>query len=200
MDPVLNGLHIAILVTDGFEEAELTEPCKALEGEGAIPKIVSHQRYSTVQAMNRGKPAGALKVEVPFDEVDANDFDAAVLPGGADHAARIRDISHAQNFMQDMDKQGKPIAVLSDGAWLLLSAGLVEGRSLTAQPALCKEIQQGGGNWVDSEVVVDRNWVSSRQGEDMPLFIQKMIEVFGQRMQANLRGKADEHAVGIAGS
>jgi protease I len=199
MDPALNGMHIAILVTDGFEQAEFTEPKEALEREGAITKVVS-DKHGKVQGMNHKTAADQFNVDLIFNQADPQDFDAIVLPGGEVNSARIRNIPEAQSIVQEVQAEGKPIAVICHGAWLLVSAGLAAGRTLTSWPSLQDDIRNAGGNWVDREVVVDGNWVSSRKPDDLPAFNQKMIEVIAARMQANLRGKADENAVGIASS
>jgi len=199
VDPVANGMNIAILVTDGFEQVELTEPRKALEAEGAITRIVS-DRFDTVRGMHHDQPGDAFTVDLLLREADAKAFDAVLLPGGALSAASLRDMEEAQRFLQNMDEDNKPIATICHGAWLLLSAGLVEGRTLTAYPSLEREIREAGGNWVDQEVVVDGNLVSSRTPDDIPAFNEKMIEVISMRMQASLSGTADENAVGIASS
>lgn len=199
MDPVANGMNIAILVTDGFEQVELTEPQKALEAEGALTRIVS-DRFDKVRGMHGDQPADEFTVDLLLREADAKAFDAVLLPGGAASAAALRNMEEAQHFLQNMDEDHKPIAAICHGAWLLISAGLVEGRKLTAFPALEQEVRQAGGNWVDQEVVVDGNLISSRTPADIPAFNEKMIEVISMRMQASLSGTADEHAVGIASS
>lgn len=199
MDPTLNGLHIAILVTDGFEQVELTQPKEALEGEGAIPKIISERR-GMVQGMNHDQQADQFPVDLTFDEADPQDFDAVLLPGGAVNSARIRDIDKAQKFVQGMTAEGKPIAVICHGAWLLVSARLVQGKTMTSDPDLKKDLSNGGANWVDQEVVVDGNWVSSRKPDDIPAFNQRMIAVFGERIRESTRGTPDADAVGIASS
>lgn len=199
MDPALNGLHIAILVTDGFEQVELTQPKEALEGEGAITKIIADRR-GMVQGMNHDKPADQFSVDLTFDEAYSQDFDAVLLPGGEVNSARIRNIEAAQKIVQGITAQGKPIAVICHGAWLLVSAGLVKGKTMTSHQDLTQDLRDAGVNWVDQEVVVDGNWVSSRKPEDIPAFNARMIEVFGQRMRDSVAGTPDEGAVGIASS
>jgi protease I len=199
MDPMLNGLHIAILVTDGFEQVEFAESKSALEREGAITKIVS-DKHEKVQAVNGDNQAEQFNVDLTLDEADAADFDAVVLPGGAASAARLRDMSKARQFVQRLDGQGKSIAAICHGVLLLASAGLVEGRKLTSRPDLQDDMRKAGADWIDHEVVADGSLVTSRGPADIPAFTQKMIEVIAARMQANLRGTADEHAVGIASS
>jgi protease I len=199
MDPALNGLHIAILVTDGFEQVELTQPKEALEGEGAITKIIS-ERHGMVQGMNHDAAGDRFAVDLTFDEADPEDFDAVLLPGGEKNSARIRNIAAAQRMVQGISAEGKPIAVICHGAWLLVSAGLAQGRTLTSWPTLQEDIRNAGANWVDQEVVVDGNWVSSRKPDDIPAFNRQMIDVFGQRMRESVRGTPDEGAAGIASS
>jgi protease I len=199
MDPKLNGLHIAILVTDGFEQVEFTEPLKALEQEGAIVKVLSN-KHGKVQGFHHDTKGDEFKVDLTFDEADAEDFDALVLPGGAVNADQIRRMPEAQKIVQDAQQDGKPIAVICHGPWLLASAGLVKGRTLTSWPTLEEDIRNAGGNWVDQEAVEDGNWISSRKPADLPVFNQKMIELFERHLQGHLRGTSDEHAVGIASS
>jgi len=199
MDLALNGMQIAILVTDGFEQAELTEPKAALEAEGATARIVSERR-GEIRGFHHEREGDSFPVDLTFDEADAQDFDAFLIPGGHVNAGRIRHNADAQRIVQEADEQDKPIAVICHGPWLLVSAGLVNGRTLTSWPSLQDEIRAAGGNWVDSEVAVDGRWVSSRKPDDLPAFNQKMIEAIAWRMHENLRGKADDNAVGIASS
>lgn len=199
MDPALNGMHIAIIVTDGFEQVELTEPKQALEQAGAITKLVS-DKVDTVQGMNHDQEADQFTVDLLLKEADPKDFDAVLIPGGEVNSAQLRNIGEAQRFVQMMDEDGKPIAVICHGAWLLVSAGMVEGRTLTSWPSLEGDVRDAGGNWVDQEVVTDGNLVSSRKPDDIPAFNERMIGVISERLSAHLRGTADEHAVGIASS
>jgi protease I len=195
----LGGLHIAILVTDGFEQAEFTEPKKALEQAGAITKVIS-DKHGQVQGFNHDTKADLFDVNLTFTEADAEDFDAVVLPGGHINSGRIREIPQAQNFVKSMQADGKPIAVICHGAWLLVSADLVKDRTLTSYPSLQEEVRNAGGNWVDQEVVVDGNWVSSRKPADLPAFNQKTIEVIAELKNKKVRGTEDENAVGTASS
>lgn len=199
MDPTANGMNIAILVTDGFEQVELTEPKKALEAEGALTRIVS-DKVDKVRGMHHDQPGDEFVVDLLLHEADAKAFDAILLPGGEANAAALRNMGEAQRFVQNFEEDNKPIAVICHGAWLLVSAGVVDGRTLTSHPHLQQDIRNAGGNWVDQEVVTDGNLVSSRYPQDIPAFNEKMIDAISGRMQANLRGTADEHAVGIASS
>lgn len=187
----LHGLNIAILVTDGFEQVELTGPREALEKAGAQTRLVS-VRHGNVQGFNHVDKGDQFEVDLDFDEADPHDFDAVLLPGGAVNADQMRVIPKAQEFVRDMQREDKPIAVICHGAWLLVSAGLVKGRTLTSWPSLQHDVRNAGGKWIDKEVVQDGNWISSRKPDDIPAFNDKMIEVMSQKVRASVRGSPDE--------
>ena len=200
MDYQLNGMRIAILAMDGFEQIELTSPRDALQENGAITRLVSAQR-GTIQGVHHGQPGDRFEVDLSFDDAEADDFDAVLLPGGAQNAGSLRHVGAAQAFVTRMQESGKPIAVICHGGWLLVSAGLVRGRTMTSWPALAGEIRDAGGNWVDQEVVVDGNMISSRKPDDLPAFNARLLEMLSQRFRASVRGTGDEKAssVGIDG-
>ncbi|MGZ3159343.1 MAG: type 1 glutamine amidotransferase domain-containing protein [Burkholderiaceae bacterium] len=191
MEARLGGMRVAILVTDGFEQPEFTGPRDALEQAGASVTVVSN-KLGKVQGFNHVDKGDQFDVDLTFDEVDHKDFDAVVLPGGVVNSDQIRMIPQAQQIVKGMQLDGKPIAVICHGAWLLVSSGLVKGRTLTSWPTLQDDIRNAGGTWVDQEVVNDRNWVSSRKPADIPAFNEKMIEVIEQRFDSSTRGTRDE--------
>lgn len=165
----LGGLNVAILVTDGFEQIEMTAPRAALERQGVITKIVSPKR-DQVRGFHHDQPGDRFDVDLALDDARASDFDAVLLPGGVQNADSLRSDERAQRFVQQIDEDGKPLAVICHGAWLLVSAGLVEGRTLTSWPSLQDDLQNAGADWIDQEVVVDDNWVSSRKPDDIDAF------------------------------
>lgn len=175
----LSGMRIAILVADDFEQVELTEPKKALEEAGARCTIIS-PKSDTVQGMTHDEKADTFPVDLPLEQADPDDFDACLLPGGALNADFLRVVKKAQEFVQSIDRQQKPIAVICHGPWLLVSAGLVKGRALTSYHTIQDDIRNAGGNWQDQETVRDRNWVSSRKPQDIPAFNRAMIELFSE--------------------
>lgn len=177
----LHGLKVAILACTGFEQAELAEPRKALQKAGANTKIVSASR-GQIQGMNHDKPADEFDVDLTFDEARPEDFDAVVLPGGVMNADMIRMNDAARKFVQATQREGKPLAVICHGAWLLVSAGLVKGRHLTSWPSLQDDIRNAGAQWTDEEVVVDGNWVSSRKPADIPAFNREMTRLFAKQL------------------
>jgi protease I len=190
-EQALNGITIAILVTDGFEQVEMTEPRTAFEKAGALTKVIS-QKHGKVQGFRHDEKADQFDVDLAFDEADAQDFDAVLLPGGVFNSDQIRVIEPARRFVQGMQREGKPIAVICHGGWLLVSAGLVKGRTMTSWPSLQDDIRNAGGEWLDQEVVRDNNLVSSRKPADIPAFNQKAIELIAERVRASVKGTEDE--------
>jgi deglycase len=190
MKDALSGLRVAILVADKFEQVEMTEPKAALERAGARTILISNAPGQVHGVHHDDQKGDAFRVDASFGQADARDFDAVLLPGGVINADRIRMIPEAQTFVKSCDADGKPIAVICHGPWLLVSAKLVEGRILTSWPSLRDDIQNAGGKWVDGEVVRDRNWVSSRKPDDIPAFNREIIAVFAERVSAAARGSA----------
>ena len=175
----LDGKKVAILVADGFEQVEMTEPRSALEDAGATTMIVSPEDLE-VQGWNHDEKAGIFKVDVPLDEARAEDFDGLLLPGGVRNPDRLRMIPATIKFVQGFLTAGKPIAAICHAPWTLIEAKAVKGRTITSWPSLKTDLLNAGANWVDEEVVVDNGLVSSRKPDDIPAFNQKMIEEFGE--------------------
>jgi protease I len=195
----LAGANVAILLTDGFEQVEFTDPRQALEQQGAATKVISTKR-GKVQGFHHDTKADQFDVDLSFQEADPKEFDAVLLPGGVMNGDQIRIVPEAQHFVQEMEQDGKPIAAICHGGWLLVSAGLVEGRTLTSWPTLQDDIRNAGGNWVDQEVVVDGNLVTSRKPGDIPAFNQAMTDILSQRLNASARGTRDEQSgIGLSG-
>jgi deglycase len=174
---VLQGLRVAILATDGVEQAELAEPRKALDEAGAKTILLS-PKNGKIQGMQHDEKDTQFDVDGTLDEANPEDFDAVLLPGGALNADALRIEPKAQELVRSADRDGKPIAVICHGPWLLVSAGLVKGRTLTSYHTIADDIRNAGGKWVDREVVRDRNWISSRQPSDIPAFNREMIQLF----------------------
>jgi len=175
----LPGIKIAILATDGFEESELMQPRAALEEAGAKTILIS-PKDNQIQGMKHHDKSRKVDVDLPLAEADAGDYDAVLLPGGALNADALRVEKAAQEFVREIDRARKPIAVICHGPWLLISAGLVKGRTLTSYHTIQDDIRNAGGRWQDEEVVRDANWVSSRQPSDIPAFNREMLALFAQ--------------------
>ncbi len=176
----LRGLKVAILATDDFEESELKQPRAALENAGAETTVIA-PHSGQIQAVRHDEKADKVKVDLTLDQVNPTDFDAVLLPGGALNADSLRIVKKAQQFVQSADRDGKPIAVICHGPWLLVSSGLTKGRTLTSYHTIQDDIRNSGAKWVDEEVCRDRNWVSSRQPSDIPAFNREMIRLFAER-------------------
>jgi len=185
-DRKLEGYHVAILATDLFEEAELIEPRKALQEAGARITVIA-PKAGEIQAMRHDTKTQRVKVDLTLDKAIPHDFDAVLLPGGTMSADMLRMEKKAQEFVQQMDHEGKPIAVICHGPWLLISAGLVRGRHLTSYKTIQDDLKNAGATWTDDSTVRDRNWLSSRQPTDIPQFNRNMIELFSEMRQKSRR-------------
>lgn len=191
-------MKVALLVTDGFEQIELTAPKDALEQHGCQTAILSPK--PTVQGFHHHDRGSSFDADLTLDQADATDFDAVLLPGGVINGDQLRVIPEAQRFVRDMDEEGKPVFVICHGGWILVSAGLVDGRTMTSWPTLRDDIINAGGDWVDSEAVVDGNWVSSRKPDDLPAFNRAMLDLLQQKQAGTLPGRrGDQQGIGLAG-
>ncbi|VCU70009.1 Putative cysteine protease YraA [Pigmentiphaga humi] len=170
----LKDLVVAILTTDNFEQVELTSPKAALEQAGARVRILSAQA-GPLQAMQHDRQGDRFQADGSWDDADPDTFAGVVLPGGVFNGDQIRTEAGAQRFVQAIHQQGKPVAAICHAPWLLVSAGLVDGRQLTSYPSLQDDIRNAGGTWVDEEVVLDGNLITSRKPDDLPAFNEKLI-------------------------
>lgn len=175
MNSELNGKRVAILATDGFEQAELLEPKKALEEAGAQTTIVSI-KPGEIKGWNEKEWGQSVPVEKTVDGVSADDFDALMLPGGVMNPDKLRMNEQAVDFARDFIEAGKPVGAICHGPWLLVEADVVEGRRVTSWPSLRTDLVNAGAEWEDSEVVVDEGLVTSRKPADIPAFSRKLIE------------------------
>jgi len=175
----LSGMQVAILVTNDFEQVELTEPKKALEEAGATTTIIA-PKAGRVQGMRHDEKADTFPVDLTLEHADPSAFHAVLLPGGALNADALRVDKKAQAFVRALDARQKPIAVICHGPWLLVSAGLVKGRRLTSYHTIQDDICNAGGTWEDREALRDRTWVSSRQPADLPTFTREMLALFAE--------------------
>lgn len=179
-DKNLQGLRVAILATDGVEDAELKDPRKALDDAGAQTTLIA-PKAGKIYSMNHHDKAAQYNVDQTLDKVRAEQFDAVLLPGGALNADTIRVHPRAQEFVREMNQAGKPIAFICHAPWLLVSAGLAKGRSMTGYHTIQDDIRNAGGKWQDEELVRDKNWVSSRQPSDIPVFNRAVTELFSEQ-------------------
>lgn len=173
----LQGRRIAVLVADGFEKIEVTAPLAALEAAGAQVDIISLRR-GRIRGVNMHEPAGKIKVTKTVEKADPSDYAGLLIPGGFISPDLLRQSAAARSFVRIFDAQRKPIATLCHGPWLLISAGLVQGRTMTSWPGIRDDVVNAGGTWVDQEVIRDGNWISSRGPQDMAPFVRAMLELF----------------------
>ena len=185
----ISGKHVAILATDGVERSELIEPRKALDAAGAQTTVVS-PKTGSIKSWERGNWSDEIRVDLPLDRAQADDFDALLLPGGVTNPDRLRIDKPAVDFVRKFFEAGKPVAAICHGLWMLVEAGVVRGRTVTSWPSLQTDIRNAGGDWVDREVVVDDGLVTSRKPEDIPAFNHKMIEEFSEGIHAGQRASA----------
>jgi protease I len=178
----LNDRTVAILVTDGFEQVEMTEPRKALERAGARTVLIS-PKPGQVQGMNHDEKGEKFKVDQPLDSVQPSNFDALLLPGGVANPDRLRMIPEAVKFVASFVEEQKPIAAICHGPWMLVETGAVKSKTVTSWPSLKTDIRNAGGKWVDRETVTDGNLVTSRKPDDIPAFNAKMLELFAATIQ-----------------
>ncbi len=176
----LSGFRVAVLAADGFEESELTEPLKALKNAGAEVVIASPHPGEIQAYRHDADKSITVKVDCLLRDIREEDFQAVHLPGGTVNADRMRVMPEVKAFLRAMEAAGKPIAAICHAPWELVSAGLVRGRTLTSYYTLQDDIRNAGGKWVDSEVVRDGNWVTSRQPNDLPAFNRAMIELMSR--------------------
>jgi protease I len=168
------------------EQAELVEPRKALEEAGATTHLIS-MKPGEIQGFNHFDKADEHKVDKLVEEAHASDYDALLIPGGVGNPDQLRADENVVQFTRDFFEQGKPVAAICHGPWVLVEAGAVKGRKLTSWPSLQTDIRNAGGNWVDEKVVVDEGLVTSRKPDDIPAFNSKMVEEFAEGIHARQR-------------
>jgi len=179
MNESLTGKRIAFLATKGVEQSELTEPWKALRNAGADLDLVSLEA-GEIRAMQHLTPGDTFAVDTLASEADVSDYDGLVLPGGVVNPDTLRLDESAVKFVCAFFERAKPVAAICHGPWMLVEADVVRGRTLTSWPSLKTDIRNAGGTWVDEEVHVDGELVTSRKPADLPAFCAKMIEVFAE--------------------
>lgn len=171
------NFRVAAIATDGVEEAELLEPMKALLETGAHVDILS-LKPGQIRAFRHLEAAAHVDVDKTINSVRSCDYDGLLLPGGTVNADTLRIVPQVQDFAREFEDIGKPIAAICHAPWILISAGLVRGRTLTSYATIADDIRNAGGHWVDDAVVVDSNWVTSRQPDDIPQFNEAMLALF----------------------
>jgi len=189
----LRNKRVAVLVENGFEQSELTEPKRALEQAGASVDIVSPQP-KVVKGWQHAGWGDEIAVDRRLEDAKPEQYDALMLPGGVMNPDKLRINARAIEFIKHFVDTGKPIAAICHGLWPLIETGIVRGRKVTSWPSLKTDLRNAGADWVDQEVVVDNGLVTSRKPDDIPAFNRKMIEEFAegkhprQNKERNLTG------------
>jgi protease I len=174
---------VAVLATDGFEQSELQAPVKALRDAGATVQIIA-PKGGEIQGMKHREKGDKTKVDLELSQAKAEDFDALVLPGGVANPDELRTISTAVDFVKHFAKARKPIAAICHGPWTLVEADAVRGKTVTSWPSLRTDLENAGANWVDKEVAVDGNLITSRKPDDLPAFNHQLLDMLSHARPA----------------
>ncbi|MEO8289128.1 MAG: type 1 glutamine amidotransferase domain-containing protein [Chloroflexota bacterium] len=175
----LEGKKVAIVVANGFEQVEMTEPKRALEEAGAQTSIISPEQ-GKVKGWQHTVWGDEFPVDVPLQSARPEEYDALLLPGGVMNPDHLRMNPQAVQFIKAFVDSNKPIASICHGPWTLIEAGAVKGRTMTSYPSIKTDLKNAGANWVDQEVVTDNGLVTSRNPDDIPAFNRKMVEEFSE--------------------
>ena len=189
MDNKLDGVRVAILAANGFEQSELFEPKKALEEAGAKTFVVSPES-GEVKGWKHTDWGDPIAVDVNLTDAEAEDYDALVLPGGVMNPDKLRANEAAIKFVKGFFEAGKPVGAICHGPWTLINAGVVKGREMTSYHTIRLDLENAGAKWTDAEVVVDKGLVTSRQPDDIPAFNKKLIEEFAEGKHAGQKSAA----------
>lgn len=195
----LNGKKVAILATHGFEQVELTEPRRALDEAGAQTRVVS-PAADKIRGWNFTNWGDEVKVDVPLDQAKPDDFDALLLPGGVLNPDTLRMNKQAVAFARAFFEAGKPVASICHGPWMVIETGAAEGRRIASWPSLRTDLENAGAEWIDEEVCVDGNLVTSRKPDDIPAFNREMLSLFAKspdEIEQTEAGEEEEEAVAL---
>ena len=175
----LKGKRVAFLFTEGAEQAEVTEPLKAVKNAGAEVDIVSLEK-GEVEMWEHFDKGEKITADKAVKDANASDYDGLVLPGGVANPDQLRGDKDAVKFVRDFFEQDKPVGVICHGPWMLVETGVAKGRKVTSWPSLQTDLKNAGAEWVDQEVVVDNGLVTSRKPDDLPAFCAKIVEEFAE--------------------
>lgn len=187
MSDELRGKRIAVLVAnEGVEEAELTEPWRAVREAGAEVDLLAPESED-VQAFNHLDKGETFSVDRAVGEADAGDYDGLVLPGGVANPDQLRTKAEAVEFVRAFFEAGKPVGAICHAPWTLVEAGVLDGRTVTSWPSLRTDLRNAGAEWVDEEVHVDQGLVTSRRPDDLPAFNAKLVEELAEGVHEGQR-------------
>ena len=181
--PALKNSRVALLATSGFEQSELEEPLRFLKDAGATVHVVALERGS-IRGWNHGEWADEFEVDHALDQVAIDDYDALVLPGGVINPDKLRRDPKAVDFVREFVESGKPVAAICHGPWMLIEAGVIDGRRSTSFFSIRTDMENAGADWVDEKVVIDGNLITSRNPDDIPDFNDAIAAALAERVEA----------------
>ncbi|GAB7006852.1 hypothetical protein JCM18899A_43250 [Nocardioides sp. AN3] len=173
----LKGRRIAVLAADGFEKVELTVPVRALRSAGATVDVVSLRR-GRIRGLNLNLPSTRVRVDRTVEQTAPDEYDGLLVPGGFINPDLLRQSAPARDLVRDFVESGKPVVTLCHGPWVLASAGVLQGRTVTSWAGIRDDVVNAGATWLDQEVVRDGNLTTSRGPQDMAAFVPAMLDAF----------------------
>lgn len=174
--------RVMILATDGFEQSELEQPKQRLEEAGFETAVVS-PNDGEIQGWDQTDWGQPVKVDLTISQVDANDFDALLLPGGQINPDKLRMEDGAVQLVRDFCQAGKPVAAICHGPWLLVEADVLDNKTVTGWPSIRTDLRNAGANVVDREVAIDGNLITSRKPDDIPAFSDELIKALQEQTE-----------------
>ena len=180
----LEGKRVAVIVADGFEQAEFDGPVQALKAAGARVDVLAQddQHLGHIHGVNHFDPGPGTKADRLLADAKADEYDALVVPGGLASPDTMRQSEAHLAFLKAFLQAGKPVGMICHGPWLLADSDMAQGRNITSWPGIRRDVERAGASWTDEEVVVDNNLVTSRKPDDVPAFSQALIQLIGQRV------------------
>lgn len=178
-DDKLNGLEVAILATDGFEQSELIEPRKALASAGAQTEVIS-LKEGKIRGWNHTEWGCEVEVDRALESADPKDYDALLLPGGVMNPDKLRTEPRAVAFVKSFFDADKPVAAICHGPWAVIESGAAKGHRMTSWPSLKTDLKNAGAEWVDEEVVLDGKLLTSRKPDDLPAFNNALVQLLAE--------------------
>jgi len=188
--PNIQDAKILIVATDGFEEWELFGPKQILENAGATVKLASLDT-KPIQATVHDDPGKTIRPDMTIDDANSSDFDALVLPGGVRNPDQLRTHTNVIELIRDFADQGKPIAAICHGPWLLVEADLIRGRTVTGWPSIRTDLRNAGARVVDEAAAVDGNIITARKPDDVDAFTNALIALLDREGGSTARERAD---------
>jgi protease I len=175
----LSHAHVLIVATDGFENSELFDPRQALLDAGAKVTLAS-LKTDPIQGEKAGEKADTITPDLTVDDVDTEEYTALLLPGGVSNPDKLRMSDRVVDIVEEFMEDGKVVAAICHGPWLLAEADVLDGRTVTSWPSIRTDLANAGADVVDEEVVVDGNLITSRKPDDIPAFNKAILAALAE--------------------